>query len=130
MKGGSEDYYKHTIAGGYDFHLEEGKNCGPSCTKILWNASGYYSTNLFTERAVDVIDAHDANDPMFMYLAYQGSAQLFTSPLIIEGVHEPREAPVSYWGQYNDTIKDMGRRVFAGMLSAVDEGDSMLLIFP
>lgn len=70
---GSEDYFKHTTAGGFDFHLEEGKNCGPECTKLLWNATGSYSTNLFTERAVNIIDAHDASDPMFMYLAYQGT---------------------------------------------------------
>ena len=30
-----------------------------------------YSTTAFTNRAVDVIDNHPINDPMFMYLAYQ-----------------------------------------------------------
>ena len=30
-----------------------------------------YSTTAFTNRAIDVIDKHPINDPMFMYLAYQ-----------------------------------------------------------
>ena len=39
-----------------------------------------------------------------------------------QGVHEPRQAPAHYVDMYNDTITDPGRRSFAGMLSAVDEG--------
>lgn len=45
---------------------------------------GSYSTNIFGARAVDVIENHDASTPLFMYLAWQG-------------VHAPRQAPVSYW---------------------------------
>ena len=39
-----------------------------------------------------------------------------------QGVHSPRQAPESYVAPYNRTIKDPARRVFAGMVSAVDEG--------
>ena len=54
-------------------------------------------------------DAGNAGSGLFLYLAFQG-------------VHEPRQAPDSYVQPYVDTIDDPGRRVFAGMLSAVDEG--------
>lgn len=59
---------------------------------------------------MQVIAAHDASTPLFMYLAFQG-------------VHAPREAPTHYWWPYNNTIQDLDRRIFAGMLSAVDEGE-------
>lgn len=47
-----------------------------------------------------------------MYMAYQG-------------VHGPRQAPEHYWGRYNSTIENMNRRIFAGMVTAVDEGASL-----
>jgi hypothetical protein len=37
-------------------------------------------------------------------------------------VHEPRQAPTHYITPYDATIADTDRRIFAGMLSAVDEG--------
>eukprot|EP00929_Paragymnodinium_shiwhaense_P079975 TRINITY_DN41695_c0_g1_i1.p1 TRINITY_DN41695_c0_g1~~TRINITY_DN41695_c0_g1_i1.p1 ORF type:complete len:519 (+),score=79.06 TRINITY_DN41695_c0_g1_i1:75-1631(+) len=106
---GSEDYFQHTTSGGLDFHDEQGQNCGPGCTKLVRDNAGQYSTNLYTKRAVDIIEAHDASTPFFMYLAYQG-------------VHAPREAPDHYVKPYSQTIRDKGRRVFAGMVSALDEG--------
>ena len=70
----------------------------------------YYSTHLFAARATSIIAAHaPADAPLFLYLAFQG-------------VHEPRQAPAHYIDPYNDTIADPGRRAFAGMLAAVDEG--------
>lgn len=70
---------------------------------------GNYSTNILTTRAVDIVNKHDASKPLFLYLAYQG-------------VHGPRQAPEYYWGRYNSSIEDMDRRIFAGMVTAVDEG--------
>ena len=46
---------------------------------------------------------------MFLYLAYQG-------------VHEPRQSPEHYYDAYNESIADLTRRQFAGMLVALDEG--------
>lgn len=45
----------------------------------------------------------------FLYLAYQA-------------VHGPDQAPQRYQDPYKDSIKDKKRRIFAGMLSALDEG--------
>jgi len=70
------------------------------------------STNLFTDRAVEIIKKHHSTEqdkPLFLYLAYQG-------------VHEPRQSPEHYYDKYNETINDLQRRQFAGMLSALDEG--------
>ena len=117
---GSEDYFTHNFYGnGLDFHREEGRRCGANCTELLWDAVGQYSTTLFSQRAVQLIADHNADPvsdgkPLFLYLAYQG-------------VHEPAQAPQSYVDAYNETgpsgfIADKRRRLFAGMLSALDEG--------
>lgn len=36
---------------------------------IAWNTRGKYSTDLFTEEAVHLINTHNPDDPMFLYLA-------------------------------------------------------------
>eukprot|EP00039_Didymoeca_costata_P006290 m.88955 g.88955 ORF g.88955 m.88955 type:complete len:535 (-) comp13198_c0_seq2:42-1646(-) len=106
---GSEDYFTHETSGGLDFHFENQSKCGPGCTQLLWEAQGTYSTNLFSKRACDIIEAHPAATPLFMYLAYQG-------------VHAPRQAPQSYVQPYVNKIADKGRQTFAGMIAALDEG--------
>eukprot|EP00908_Phaeocystis_cordata_P008457 Transcript_19134.p1 GENE.Transcript_19134~~Transcript_19134.p1 ORF type:complete len:530 (-),score=182.55 Transcript_19134:868-2400(-) len=107
---GSEDYFTHVTSGGYDFHDEPQMFCGPGCSQRPWGARGEYSTNLFTARAVKIIGEHNLSQSnLFLYLAYQG-------------VHEPRQAPPHYVAPYATRIKDEGRRVFAGMISALDEG--------
>lgn len=145
---GSEDYWTHNFYGnGLDFHQEDQQNCSiaSGCSKLVWGAVGpgncarngsctqpdywnSYSTHLFADRAISIINEHAkagtaaageaANQgggrgadalPLFLYLAFQG-------------VHEPRQAPVHYVDRAGGSIDDPGRKVFAGMLAAVDEG--------
>jgi hypothetical protein len=87
------------------FWIHVGFPCYP-----LDQTQGNYSTNILTTRAIDIVNKHDTSEPLFLYLAYQG-------------VHGPRQAPEYYWGRYNSTIEDMDRRIFAGMVTAVDEGN-------
>jgi arylsulfatase A-like enzyme len=105
---GGEDYFKHTTAQGYDLRYDATPKCGKGCSEVLI-ANGNYSTHMYTTRAIDVINAHDITKPLFLYLAYQG-------------VHEPAQVPQQYVDMYNTTIQDMTRRIFAGMLTCVDEG--------
>ena len=109
---GGEDYFTHISGGGYDFRHDPTPNCGSGCSQINWQDQGNYSTTVFTREAVRVIEEHDTNNesqPLFLYLAYQG-------------VHAPNDVPQSYVDPYKNTIADPKRRIFAGMLSAVDEG--------
>eukprot|EP00466_Bigelowiella_natans_P019513 jgi/Bigna1/22283/gw1.87.10.1 len=106
---GGEDYFEHTSAGGYDMHHDAGPNCGNGCSRVAVEAQGRYSTKVFSEQAVKVIENHNASRPLFLYLAYQA-------------VHSPAQVPASYRDRYNATIPDMKRRTFAGMLSCMDEG--------
>jgi arylsulfatase A-like enzyme len=106
---GGQDYFTHEADGGFDMHVDAGRECGAACSLIDWSSNGTYSTHLFTQAAVDVIRAHPPTQPLFLYLAYQA-------------VHSPDQVPESYIRPYNASIADPKRRVFAGMLSALDEG--------
>lgn len=104
---GSQDYFTHRDMG-LDLHLDEGANCGAGCSKsVAEQYDGNYSTEIFAARAEEVIGAHDPATPLFLYLAWQA-------------VHAPIEAPEHYVAPYAHL--DPNRRVFAGMVAAMDEG--------
>ena len=102
---GEQDYYTHTTSGGYDFY---------NGTTIDFNANGTYSTELFTQRAVEVVAAATATVPLFVYLAWQA-------------MHVPLEAPPGCITPYLDTIADLDRRLVAGMVSCMDAGVAKVL---
>ncbi|KAI5096533.1 arylsulfatase B, partial [Silurus meridionalis] len=66
-----------------------------------------YSTELFTHKAVNIILNHSTQAPLFLYVALQA-------------VHAPLQVPERYTHPYS-FIKDTSRRVYAGMVSAMDE---------
>ena len=88
---GSEDYWTHNFYGnGLDFHDESTANCSiaSGCSELVWDAVApakgqcdhfgrcsepaywkYYSTHLFTQRAVGIVDKPPAATPLFLYLA-------------------------------------------------------------
>ncbi|XP_069119491.1 arylsulfatase B-like isoform X2 [Argopecten irradians] len=100
---GREEYYNQSrcIGGGIcgtDF-WEDLKPAGPIPNE--------YSTEMYSKRAIDIVNRHNNSKPMFMYLALQA-------------VHEPLEVPERYKEQYTN-IKNGARRTYAGMVAAMDE---------
>lgn len=85
-----------------------------------FTAAGNYSTELFTDKAIRIIEehanthvqtVHDDGDikPLFLYLAFQN-------------IHAPVQAPLKYIDPFNKTIEDETRRTVAGMINALDIG--------
>ena len=79
---GSQDYYTHRDTG-FDFRLDIGRDCGPNCSVSMHSLDGQYSTPLYGDRAVKLVQEHDFEQaPLFIYAAFQS-------------VHCPIEAPSS-----------------------------------
>ncbi|XP_028318527.1 arylsulfatase B [Gouania willdenowi] len=69
--------------------------------------NGVYSTQLFSDKAISIIRTHNPQQPLFLYVALQA-------------VHSPLQVPKRYLTPYS-FIKDPHRRLYAGMVSAMDE---------
>ncbi|KAK3596800.1 hypothetical protein CHS0354_036639 [Potamilus streckersoni] len=116
-----EDYYNHTHGDGYDFRFN---------TDVYHPPNGEYSANIFTERAIDILNAVDPrNESLFLYLPFQS-------------VHAPLEVPEKFEKIYSH-IHNKDRRIYCGKVSALDEAvgnittvlrergfmDNLLLVF-
>mmetsp|Transcript_40033 Transcript_40033/g.89927 ORF Transcript_40033/g.89927 Transcript_40033/m.89927 type:complete len:526 (+) Transcript_40033:23-1600(+) len=107
---GAEDYFNHTIATsmkghavGYDFSRG---------SEPAWEFSGKYSTKVFTDRVVHLVnDVQPGDPPFFIYAAYQAT-------------HWPLQAPQSYFDRASleGNITDPDRLAFAAALLALDDG--------
>lgn len=104
---GHEDYYDHTamndIGWGTDFHED---------LSTERDAVGKYTTELFTDRAVNIIKSHNSSKPLFLYLAHLA--------VHVANSYSLFQAPRKYVDKFPH-IRDERRRTFAGMISALDE---------
>uniref|UniRef100_A0A3P8W5J4 Arylsulfatase B n=1 Tax=Cynoglossus semilaevis TaxID=244447 RepID=A0A3P8W5J4_CYNSE len=104
---GSEDYFNHTQC----WHIPPKKRfCGLDLRdgeEVATEYAGDYSTELFSQKAVNIIEKQQSNKPFFLYVALQA-------------VHAPLQVPDKYLEPYS-FIKDLDRRIYAGMVSAMDE---------
>ena len=97
---GHEDYYTR-MNHGYDFRDNE--NPVPPD-----KYRGQYSTDIYKNKSIDIILRRKGNPkPLFLYLAHQS-------------VHGPLQVPKYYSNRFSH-IHDYRRRIFAGMVSAVDD---------
>ncbi|XP_067658128.1 arylsulfatase B-like [Haliotis asinina] len=94
----AEDYFNHTMGAYLDYR----DNKLPA-----WDYRGEYSAYTFAQKAIDIINKHNASQPLFMYLPYQN-------------VHAPIEVPEKYYNMYPNVVNE-GRRIYSGMVSALDE---------
>jgi len=105
---GKGDYWDHSneaVFWGLDLH----DNGQPVFTQ--W---GNYSTEMYTDVGIDRIRNHNKSEPLFLYLAYQ-AVHSANRPA------DPIQAP-DYWLKKFAHIKDEGRRKFAAVTAALDEG--------
>lgn len=79
---------------------------------VDWSTQGQYATDLFTEKAVEMIDNHNKNDPMFMMLTH-------LAPHTANS-YDPMQAPQDEIDKFK-YIQDNNRRIYAAMVSKLDE---------
>jgi len=107
---GAEEHFTHTKNGesytAYDLANNTGDNVRP-CLTAVGNASATYSSYLYGNETLRLLDRHDPAVPFFAYLAWNN-------------VHAPTEAPKHYQDMHLH-IKDSGRRNMAAMMSALDD---------
>ncbi|XP_076457707.1 arylsulfatase I-like [Babylonia areolata] len=110
MYTGRADHYTHDFRNGYDLHDDVGQ--GPTRNFTAdFSVNGSYSTEIFTDRAVDIIQKHDESKPLFLLLSYQA-------------MHVPFQVPEHYITDYCANVTNGGaaRRTLCGMMAAMDEG--------
>lgn len=79
---------------------------------VDWDTEGEYATDLFTEKAVETINNHNKNDPMFMMITH-------LAPHTANS-YDPMQAPQQEINKF-EYIKDENRRTYAAMVSKLDE---------
>ena len=95
----------------YDLHLDTREKCGDGCATTR-DYRGKYSTTIFTDRAVKLIQnkGKSPGKPLFLYLAYQA-------------LHTPLQVPPEYLALYKSKPGwNDARKTYAAMLTAVDDG--------
>eukprot|EP01084_Bolivina_argentea_P042850 78986_1 len=106
------------IASGIEDHYTQGLLCGVNNQSVdgtdLWatnkpafGKNGTYGGYIYGKHAVNVINNHDQNKPLFMYLATQNN-------------HCPYQVPQSFIDQFNSSWYELQRQV-AGMSLFEDE---------
>lgn len=92
---GAIDYFTHERDGGLDWHRNG----------VTVREQGY-TTELIAREALGLIEKHDKNRPLFLFVA-------FNAP------HAPFEVPEKYTAPYRN--RKSNARLYAGMVAAVDE---------
>jgi arylsulfatase A-like enzyme len=92
---GEVDYFTHTLEGIVDWHRDD-QPC----------ADEGYSTHLLAREACRRIREQQPDKRLFLYVPFNA-------------VHGPHAVPESYMAPYQDLPQ--GRRIYAGMLAALDE---------
>ena len=100
--GASIDYYSHVWIGSLDWHRNG----------AVLREEGY-STDLIAAEAVRLVRGRDPTRPMFLYVA-------FNAP------HTPLQVPDEYVQRYPG-LKQPQRKVYAAMVSAMDDGVGRIL---
>ncbi|KAL1485818.1 hypothetical protein MTO96_031728, partial [Rhipicephalus appendiculatus] len=114
--GAYVDYYKHEKT-----YLGPTRSPGLDMRRNLFlarNDSGRYFTELLTQEALEVIENHPVDKPLFLYLAHLAPHSA--------GPQDPLQVPDKYIEQYRD-IGSTERMKYAGMVSTLDE--SVGLVF-
>lgn len=105
-----EDYYTHRLSANIVFGTSDGLdywNQTKDYLEPILDKNDTYSMFTFTDRAIDILEKHDKDEPLFMYFSSQN-------------VHVPINVPEKYENMYPN-VTNQGRRTLLGMVSLMDE---------
>lgn len=109
MYTGKAGYYDHVSKwDGYDLQDDVGPY-PQTQYRVAREYSGQYSTHIFSNKAVQILQSHNKMTPLFLFLSYQA-------------VHGPLEVPRTYVDRYCAGVTDEPRKTHCGMGAAMDEG--------
>ena len=115
--GGKIDYFEHTDT------AQKDPNGGKNGRHDLWDgtteiqASGVYSTTLFTQKATDFIERH-SHEPFFLYLPFNAPHYARIGVM---------QAPPEKLKAFGATQNSHDRKIYAAMVSALDDGIGKIL---
>ncbi|MCX6866998.1 MAG: sulfatase-like hydrolase/transferase [Verrucomicrobia bacterium] len=120
LKRGFDEFYGF-LGGGRSYFPDKPRAAGAKMnhySQIVRGAAAVvekeYTTHAFTREAVDFLARQKGSvQPFFLYLAFNA-------------VHTPMEAPDDYLARFPG-IGDKNRRIYAGMLAAMDDGIGRVL---
>ncbi len=98
---GALDYFTHERDGGFDWHRND---------QVARDEG--YSTHLIAREAANFVKQHAGKQPFFLYVPFNA-------------VHAPHQVPDEYTQPYGQFKGD--RKLYAGMLAAMDEGIGKIL---
>ncbi|KAJ1358319.1 Sulfatase [Parelaphostrongylus tenuis] len=79
---------------------------GDGYSTPVFDQNGVYSTDLFADAAMELIEIHDKSKPFFLFLSFQA-------------VHPPLQVPKRF-DTYCSRVISKSRRIYCGMLTAMD----------
>uniref|UniRef100_A0A914CBD4 Sulfatase N-terminal domain-containing protein n=1 Tax=Acrobeloides nanus TaxID=290746 RepID=A0A914CBD4_9BILA len=119
--GPQEGYFNHSASvynraigkhvDGLDLFYEKNGISIPDFTK-----NGVYSTNLFLQETMRVLDSHPRTNPFFLFLSFQS-------------VHAPLQVPSHYRIHCPFLGHDKKRHIYCAMLAALDEATGQLIAY-
>lgn len=99
---GHHDYFDHTAAENPGWGLDMRRNMN-----VAYDLHGKYSTDVFTEEAVNIISKHNKTQPLFLYVSHVAVHS--------GNGYNPLPAPDEIVAKF-DNITNYNRRRFAGRL--------------
>lgn len=113
LYNGKIDYFSHIYELTVRRYYMRGLDLWNTEGHPQFNATGAYSTELFTQKAIDFLNSGDKQRPFFMYLAYNAP-------------HYPLEVPNRYLEPCKH-YKNRKRRIYCGMIHGLDHGIGKLI---
>jgi len=118
---GAISYWNYTFQGAHDLIRNGEKVYAPSSLDSE-ESGNTYSTYMWANEAVEVINGHDKSQPLFMYLAFNAPHHPLDAPQKIVDKY-PEDDIEEYWSGPNakKSRKSNARKYYMAMVDAMDE---------